>query len=541
LLTVLAALLGLLGQSPIALAKDSAESADADAKSDEMAASDGESDDDDQPAEAKKVGSDDADKEDKKEPDKKDGNTIAKKDSACPAPSTYSVKHVPFKITVELDGVFEAKTAREILIKPEEWTTLVVDSAVAHGARVRKGDVLVRLDHEKIDRTIADLRAEAKLSAISIAQNEDQLRGLEKTGPLDLQASLRAARVAEEDRRQFIEVGRPFAIRMNDFSLKIAKESLEYEEEELGQLEKMYKADDITEETEQIVLQRARDSVDKAKFMLDYMKLNHHETATFGIPRMEELVKESAERRSLEAERKKIELPLSVQKLRLDLDKLRMQRERTEERLKTLLADRALLTAKSPIDGIVYYGKAVRGKFSDSTSLADALRHQGAIVPNQIIMTVVAPRPMFVQSAVAEEHLHRLRPGLKGIVTPTGYPDLKLPAEVADVADVPTAPGSFDARFSLQFPRKARFLMPGMTCKVKLIPYLGKDAIAVPLKAVFCDELDDQERYVWVLDNDEKPRKQPVEVGEKNDKLMEIRKGLAEGQKILLEAPKEED
>ena len=36
----------------------------------------------------------------------------------------------------------------------------------------------------------------------------------------------------------------------------------------------MYKANDITEETEQIVLKRARDTVERAKFMVEYAQLD---------------------------------------------------------------------------------------------------------------------------------------------------------------------------------------------------------------------------------------------------------------------------
>ena len=88
-------------------------------------------------------------------------------------------------------------------------------------------------------------------------------------------------------------------------------------------------------------------------------------------------MKESAQRKSLDWEKNKVELPLALQKQRLELEKLRVQRERADDRLKKLLADRELMTVKSPIDGIVYYGKCVRGKFSDSTSLAESLRRNG--------------------------------------------------------------------------------------------------------------------------------------------------------------------
>ncbi len=406
---------------------------------------------------------------------------------------------------------------------------------------VREGDVLLTLDTEKIDKAISDLRSEQQLSQLTMRQGEDQLQALEKLTPLDLEASSRAARMAEEDRKFFTEVERPFAVRATEFSLKVAKESLEYQEEELRQLEKMYKADDITEETEQIVLKRARDTVGRARFMVEAYKLQHDEALKFTIPRVEDRVKESAQRRSIDLEKSKVALPLAVKKQRLDLERLRVQFERSGERLKKLEADRRGMVVKSPIDGIVYYGKATRGRFSDSTSMADSLRRHGSILPNQAIMTVVQPRPMFIRATVPEDQLYNIRPNLKGVATPTAYPDLKLAAAVDDVSDVPTSPGSFDARLNVTLNRKARFLMPGMTCKVKFVPYLRKEAITVPPKVVHTDELDDQKHYVWRLGKDEKPQKQAVTLGRRTDKAIEITKGLAEGDKVLLEAPKEQE
>jgi HlyD family secretion protein len=358
--------------------------------------------------------------------------------------------------------------------------------------------------------------------------------------PLDLEASKRSSRFADEDRKFFAEVERPFALKAVDYNLKVANQMLEYEQEELRQLEKMYKADDITEETEKIVLKRARDTVERAKFMVEYIQLNRDHALKFGIPRAGQMIEESAQRKSLDWEKSKVELPLSQQKQRLELAKLRLQGQRTEEKLKKLAADRELMTVKSPIDGIVYYGKAVRGKFSDSTTLAESLRNRGSILPNHVVMTVVEPRPMFIRAAAAEEELHWLRPGLKGTATPTGYPSLKLATAIDDLGDVPTSPGSFDVRLTVVLDEKAKRLMPGMTCKVKMVPYRKKDVIAVPTKAVFPDESNDERHFVWVLDKDGKPQRRDVKLGEKTDKQIEIRKGLNEGEKVLLEAPKDQ-
>ena len=189
---------------------------------------------------------------------------------------------------------------------------------------VRKGDVLLKLETDKLDRTIADLRADLRISEVAIHQGQDQLQAMEKAVPLELKVSQRAARVAEEDRKFFFDVAKPFNQKAIAFELKVAKESLEYQQEELRQLEKMYKADDITEETEEIVLRRARDTVERAKFWLEVAQLSHNHALKFDLPRKEEEVNKAAKRTSLEWEKNRVELPLALQKLRLELDKQRL-------------------------------------------------------------------------------------------------------------------------------------------------------------------------------------------------------------------------
>ena len=53
----------------------------------------------------------------------------AKKKAAEPAkaaPATRTMKKGPLKIIVDLNGVFEGETVHQIVVKPEEWTTLTV-------------------------------------------------------------------------------------------------------------------------------------------------------------------------------------------------------------------------------------------------------------------------------------------------------------------------------------------------------------------------------------------------------------------------------
>ncbi len=147
----------------------------------------------DAPTKEEPAAKDGKDAKEKKEEKAEKADKAAKPAAEPAAPPSYTVKKEPFKIEVDLEGVFEAPTMAEMVLRPEEWKGLTVLEAVAHGATVKKGDVLVKLDMEKIDRAIDDLRAELKLGEIALKQAEDQFALSEKTTPLDLDAGQRAS------------------------------------------------------------------------------------------------------------------------------------------------------------------------------------------------------------------------------------------------------------------------------------------------------------------------------------------------------------
>lgn len=171
-------------------------------------------------------------------------------------------------------------------------------------------------------------------------------------------------------------------------------------------------------------------------------------------------------------------------------------------------------------------------------ALAESLRPRGGVSPNQVVMTVVQPRPMCIRTTIGEADLHDARPNLKGIATPPAYPDVRMPVKLETISDIPTSPGSYEAKLSVELKGGTKLLMPGMTCKVKLMPYLKKDALTVPPSAVVTDELDDQKQTVEVLQKDGTTKTRPVTVGRKTDKQVEILSGLSEGEEVVIEPKK---
>jgi len=457
-------------------------------------------------------------------------------------PPTQKVRREVFKVELTAKGVFEPATMTEIILRPEVWSNLEVVKAVEHGQAVKRGDLLVQCDLNKIDEEIADLRTKAAVSELALKQAEDNLKMLEAATPLDLKLAERTQRNANEDQAWFLKTDRPMTEKMADFLVKMSAQSLEYEREELQQLEKMYKADDLTEETEEIVLRRQRNAVEAAEFFLQRAQAMREEILRVDVPRRKESLEENTQRQDLLNTKAKIMLPAAVEQQRRELAKLKLERTREDEKLKKLQADRESLTVRSPVDGLVYYGRFVRGKWSGPDASPDGLRRGSTISKNAVVMTIVAKQAMFVRATLAEGDLDKIRPGLSAAVRPTACPELKLPGTVVRVDAVPSAPDSFDARIDVKLDssdRRAASLVPGMSCTAKLLPYVDKRALVVPAKAVFEEDLDEDSRYVFVLGKDGKPQKRAVVVGKKGEDKVEIVRGLAENDEVLLERPKD--
>ena len=61
----------------------------------------------------------------------------------------------------------------------------------------------------------------------------------------------------------------------------------------------------------------------------------------------------------IDTECTRLNLPLLMGKHRLELERLQVACDQGREKLKKLISDREAMIVKAPIDGIVYYGRAV--------------------------------------------------------------------------------------------------------------------------------------------------------------------------------------
>lgn len=452
-------------------------------------------------------------------------------------PETHTVAAGPLKVSVSLDGVFEAEQMTEVILRPEEWSGLVVDKAVPQGTKVAAGDPVLWLETDKLADAIRDTEFALELGKLSLAGAELELANLEASVPLDLRAAERSHEEAQKSLEHYVKVDEEMSRRSAEESFKSSEYNLEYSQEELNQLEQMYKADDLTEQTEEIILKRAQRDVDRAKFFLEGARIRFDRQINEEIPRQREVVQDAAERASLSLQKAQATLPRSLEQKRIDFKKLQKGQADLEKKFADLQTDLELLTVKSPAAGIVYYGQCDKGAWPTSSTVAKQLRKGGSVAPNQIVMTIVGEGPAFVRVEVPEKDLRWMKPGLEGTVTPAAFPDARLPARLAAIDPIPLGGSKFDGKVAFKLEKGEVPLVPGMSCSVKLTAYYKADALTVPTSAVFSEELDDTQKYVYVAKDEGAPEKRTVKAGQASGDKTEIVSGLAAGDKVLLKKP----
>lgn len=450
-------------------------------------------------------------------------------------PATVKAETGKIVLDLTLKGTVEADETNELFLDAKSWAgPFVVKSAVPHGTRVKKGDIVLELDTSKIDQAIKEARLDRELAEIALKQARDELPILEQYLPMNLAAADREKRIAEEDFKRYTDIEREHTKKSSEFQLKSQMQWLEYSREELKQLQKMYRDKDLTEETEEMILKRQRHQIEQLEFAIESLKLHQEREATLDLPRRDQSMKDNLQKQTLAWQKSQSTLPLEMNQKRVTLQKHEIDRTKNEERLQDLETDRAAMVFRAPRDGIVYHGQADRAQWN-TASVSGHLKRNGSIQPKEVFMTVVATKPVSLHADVEEKDLQSLKEGLAGQAVPVAFASMKLPCRVKSVSMVPRSAGSFETRIALDIPDNVDTVVPGMVANAKFVTYRKDNAVLVPTSAIFQDEGSDAS-YVLVF-KDGKPVRTDVEIGKASGSKTEVLKGLTSGTEILASKP----
>ena len=187
--------------------------------------------------------------------------------------------------TITLKGFIEDPDAIPISIDTQSWADLRVSVPPKHGKEVKKGEIIMELDMDKIRTHLQFLSHDLNILDLNKEILQAEIKLAEELAPLEKAELDRFEKYVKEDYSRYKDIYLPFDKRSAAMSLKSSEQYLAYAAEELNQLKKMYEADDLTEETEEIILQRAQYEYERAKFSFEAAKIRNEETLQVQLPR----------------------------------------------------------------------------------------------------------------------------------------------------------------------------------------------------------------------------------------------------------------
>jgi len=448
--------------------------------------------------------------------------------SLTTAADEYSVTEKPFKKETTLTAGFLPTASTAISIDPEVWTDFKITSLVSQGAVVKKGDTLIGIDAQKIDEYIAKAEKSRVTDKLNLEKLKQELAVLEITTPRSLEAYARAEEQNANNLKWFTETGMPLSIESTKRSVKSAELMLSYQMEELKQLEKMYAEDDKIEETEEIILIRTRNSVERAKFGLKSTKLNATRKLETELPRQLKEYQLAAESSRISNNDAKITLPRTLELKKLEVAKAVKTDAEADEKLAKVKTDRAMMNITAPADGVVYYGNMDNGRWTPATAVK-VLNIGGKLPASTVLMTFIAAKtPLQLSAFTKTASLNAINKGDKGQAITHLNRYQNIPVTIASIGSHPQTDGTYHVTLTVDADTAA---VPGMSATVKLIT--GQIAKAITVPADYLTRADDGSYTVKLKLADGKTEDRAVVIGDSNKDTVVITKGLEKGQVIV--------
>lgn len=448
--------------------------------------------------------------------------------------SSFKVKKGPLRISVTESGTIQAK--EKITVKNEVEGNTSIIYIVDEGTKVKKGDLLVELDSsnlvdQKIDQEIMVQNADA--SFVSARENLAVTKNQAKS---DVDKAQLAYDFAKQDLDKYLNGEYPNQLRQAEAKITLADEEYTRAQDKLEWSTRLYdeqylskselQADQLAEKQKKLNLELAREELELLK--------------NYTFKRQKTQLESDVEQARMALERTTRKAKADIVQAEASLNAKEAEYNRQKDKLKKIETQIEKTKIFAPADGLALYATSTerRGRFGPSDEPLD----EGSTVrERQELITLPTTTGFNVEIDIFEASLDKIRPGLPVVITVEALPGERFMGKVVSVAPVPDANTSFMAPDLKVYPTLIEIentdnvdqLKSGMSCEAEIIVEQYKEALYIPVQAVI---RVNGKPTVFLGEGDNlKPRE--VETGLDNNLMIQIKKGLKEGEVVSLNPP----
>ena len=259
----------------------------------------------------------------------------------------------------DLSGKLIPADADNVQVHLEEYSgSLRFESAIAHGSHVEEGQVIAVIDTDGIEASIKAGKKAAETAARSHRHLLERQEMAEEQAVRTLDSTRRALEQSKQSLSGWLEFERSFERQQAEQMRQSRLASLKDQRDELAQLESMYRENELTDATEELVLQRARRTLSMSEASLELSNARRAYYLRFTEPQRTAQLERAVGAAEMGLEH----LLRNQQMAKTDAEAARAASsedvEKARSHLTGLERDRSELILKAPRAGILLHGSA---------------------------------------------------------------------------------------------------------------------------------------------------------------------------------------
>jgi multidrug resistance efflux pump len=447
---------------------------------------------------------------------------------ATTAADTISPTRGNLKPEILATGYFEPTDALEVRVRPEAYQgDLKIISAAARGASVKQGDVLLAIDPQQLNDQIKSAQDDLTNAKAAVDKAKSDVDLGEQSDDLAEKVQEREVANANASVKWFDDVDGKDVITNAEMTTKQAKGAVEDQQDELDQLKKMYKSEELTNATADIVVKRAVRNLELSK--ISEGQAEEHESKArqfdFDVARQKLLFAVEQQKQTLETLKATQALGAINRKTALDAANLALAK--AQQKVDDLNKDLAAFTVKAPADGVVLYGQLTNGAWQNDDP--NRLRVGEKINPGDVQMTFFVPGKLRLRAEIPENRIDWIKAGVTvGRVMPISLPAAATDATCGPIVAVgtPRDNGLQVMLTPFDLAKTDPQLVPGEKANLRIeLPEL-KDVLLLPKSAV-------TDGRVKVRTSEDQEKWRDVVTGFSDDDQVQIVSGLSESDHII--------
>jgi len=273
-----------------------------------------------------------------------------------------------------------------------------------------------------------------------------------------------------------------------------------------------------------------RDGIDQFIFDLKYKKVELEESV-YESPAFQRKAQMAYERALRQLEEKKRAYQMTQKSLRIRLtrdEKLLSQLEDKDKKYQ-IAFDGSRITA--PKDGMLIYGRTYGRGGSRKLSINSWVSMQ-----NPVIATLPDLSVLVSETFIEEIYISKIKVGDSARVYIDAIKNLQKVGIISNISNVGQEMVGFDSKVfkvNIRIATDQNHIKPAMTTNNEIIISREQNVLVIPRAALFTE---DGRQFVYVRDRGNDIIRD-VECGSESEKFVVIKKGLKEGDKILLSKP----